>query len=560
MNTILIRGNEVATKAYVDSLALGGSGDVTLNDYYTKSDTDYVIETKIANADVSSKLANYYNKNEVDTLLEELDNPTQFAVMPAASAENVNMIVQYIGTTDTNYTNGYFYKSIVETSEGDSSTYKWIAVSVQDVQDIDLSQYYTKEEVDNIAKHEKTIVNNFNISVATDNVPGDISADNRLIAYRTSNYTIEIKDTLTNTSISHTDSTLSGRSVEISSIRFDYHYIKDEENTILNVYYGGCRHDGDYFYVSCLRILITDTGIKLLQNNENYSSHLISENWTGGWDGSYIALYPHPTHTGILMAAVAVRSSSTSSTTERLYCVNVDKTTISRVGTYTALSITRDTARNEYLHTYGYWCQNDFYAIDRTLTKIFKINCVVENNFVSSTTLTDLSTTYPTTGFKYFTSNYYTINNIIYNKENEIIKTLPYENAYVLLNEQEDLLIALVFTSGTLYIYNVFEEQLLKTITLDVDYTKLFHFNVSTTSYVFADINKTYISTSTIRAINSYKQTDYVKLNQVLTKDNQDEYTPTDDYNPATKKYVDAAIVAAITSALDMLIMPSMKQ
>ena len=88
---------------------------------------------------------------------------------------------------------------------------------------------HATKEVDNIAKHEKTIVNNFNISVATDNVPGDISADNRLIAYRTSNYTIEIKDTLTNTSISHTDSTLSGRSVEISSIRFDYHYIKDEE-------------------------------------------------------------------------------------------------------------------------------------------------------------------------------------------------------------------------------------------------------------------------------------------------------------------------------------------
>lgn len=36
--------------------------------------------------------------------------------------------------------------------------------------------------------------------------------------------------------------------------------------------------------------------------------------------------------------------------------------------------------------------------------------------------------------------------------------------------------------------------------------------------------------------------TGYVKSNEVLKKDNTEEYTPSGDYNPATKKYVDSAI------------------
>ena len=39
--------------------------------------------------------------------------------------------------------------------------------------------------------------------------------------------------------------------------------------------------------------------------------------------------------------------------------------------------------------------------------------------------------------------------------------------------------------------------------------------------------------------------------NKFLTKTNTTEYTPTDDYNPATKKYVDDTITAAITTSLE---------
>ena len=41
----------------------------------------------------------------------------QYSTMPVASAEHANEIVQYSGVTNANYTNGYFYKEMVETGE-----------------------------------------------------------------------------------------------------------------------------------------------------------------------------------------------------------------------------------------------------------------------------------------------------------------------------------------------------------------------------------------------------------------------------------------------------------
>jgi len=53
----------------------------------------------------------------------------QYPVMPTASSENVGAIVQYTGTTDSTYTNGYFYKCV---SGGQAiPTYSWETISVQ---------------------------------------------------------------------------------------------------------------------------------------------------------------------------------------------------------------------------------------------------------------------------------------------------------------------------------------------------------------------------------------------------------------------------------------------
>lgn len=54
----------------------------------------------------------------------------QRSALPQASEEEVNKIYQYVGTTDANYTNGYFYKCV---SDGQvPATYSWTAIEVQD--------------------------------------------------------------------------------------------------------------------------------------------------------------------------------------------------------------------------------------------------------------------------------------------------------------------------------------------------------------------------------------------------------------------------------------------
>lgn len=68
----------------------------------------------------------------------------QFSTMPNASADYLGKIVQYTGTTDANYTNGYFYVC-VGTTENDVTTYSWSNVDVQNIPD--LSEYLNNSEV-----------------------------------------------------------------------------------------------------------------------------------------------------------------------------------------------------------------------------------------------------------------------------------------------------------------------------------------------------------------------------------------------------------------------------
>lgn len=54
----------------------------------------------------------------------------QYSVMPTPSVDILNKIVQYIGTTTANYTNGYFYKCIYDETVS-PAIYRWDNVSVQ---------------------------------------------------------------------------------------------------------------------------------------------------------------------------------------------------------------------------------------------------------------------------------------------------------------------------------------------------------------------------------------------------------------------------------------------
>lgn len=65
------------------------------------------------------------NKAYVDSIASSI----QVDEMPTASQSELDKIVQFVGTTDATYTNGYFYKCV---SDGETPpTYSWINVDVQ---------------------------------------------------------------------------------------------------------------------------------------------------------------------------------------------------------------------------------------------------------------------------------------------------------------------------------------------------------------------------------------------------------------------------------------------
>ena len=87
----------------------------------------------------------------------------QYPIMPTATSETVGQIVQYTGTTDSTYTNGYFY-----IGTEDNGTYSWENIQVQassggDVSNFGYVEYTnyntsdTKTKLQNIInKHRET--------------------------------------------------------------------------------------------------------------------------------------------------------------------------------------------------------------------------------------------------------------------------------------------------------------------------------------------------------------------------------------------------------------------
>jgi hypothetical protein len=68
-------------------------------------------------------------ENELSVLTDAELEQIQVSALPTASADELGKIYQYIGATDSTYTNGYFYKCV---SDGQTpATYSWEAVEVQ---------------------------------------------------------------------------------------------------------------------------------------------------------------------------------------------------------------------------------------------------------------------------------------------------------------------------------------------------------------------------------------------------------------------------------------------
>jgi hypothetical protein len=59
----------------------------------------------------------------------------QYDTPPAASQDNLGKIIQYTGTTNDNFTNGYFYKCIAK-----NSVYSWIETKVNADEVVSITQ------------------------------------------------------------------------------------------------------------------------------------------------------------------------------------------------------------------------------------------------------------------------------------------------------------------------------------------------------------------------------------------------------------------------------------
>ena len=113
--------NDVVTDFNISNNTLG----------FFPDDINYLLGMTNTNAYTPTGDYNPATKKYVD---DNKGQTIQYETMPTASADYLGKIVQYTGTTNANYTNGYFYVCVSET-ENDVTTYSWSNVEVQSVSD-----------------------------------------------------------------------------------------------------------------------------------------------------------------------------------------------------------------------------------------------------------------------------------------------------------------------------------------------------------------------------------------------------------------------------------------
>lgn len=122
----------------------GGGGEGVVDGYYNPDnhlfyeDSSYMNpisgESDTIYIDLNTNVLYRYDGSDFIKVSSASDSNIQVSTLPTADSSQENKIYQYIGATDPNYTNGYFYKCI-----NDGGTYKWAGIATQDA--------YTKAEI-----------------------------------------------------------------------------------------------------------------------------------------------------------------------------------------------------------------------------------------------------------------------------------------------------------------------------------------------------------------------------------------------------------------------------
>ena len=122
-------------------------------------------------SDKNRNLANNFKTIKINTTRMVIGSNTyenfniiQTSTLPTASSENVGRIIQYTGTTNANYTKGYFYKCV---SDGQSTpTYSWEQLDVQPSSGGSSAKYYSYDlssisgNITDASENIKAIMNN----------------------------------------------------------------------------------------------------------------------------------------------------------------------------------------------------------------------------------------------------------------------------------------------------------------------------------------------------------------------------------------------------------------
>ena len=144
----------------------GGGGDGVVDGYYNSTDQLFYEDSAFLNPIAGEDNTIYVDLNTnglyrydgaIFVKVSSSAESIQVDTMPTASAEELDKIYQFIGTTGT-YTNGYFYKCVYDSQ---TTTYDWEEVRTQD--SYLKNETYSKDEIGdltNLPDNTKDIVEN----------------------------------------------------------------------------------------------------------------------------------------------------------------------------------------------------------------------------------------------------------------------------------------------------------------------------------------------------------------------------------------------------------------